>query len=289
MNKLVSFFFMNSTKGSVYNITREIVLNRTINNVINILCVLLIIINVLKVFLDTFDNIRPFIEPYYFTIDLISIIFFTVEFILRVWTSDSVYKQMSSLYARLKYISSPKSIIDLISLISFYLPLFISGNFQLLRLLRLFRIFSLLKINRYSKSLTVLGNVFKNKGIQLISSFIIVFILMIFASLLMYYVENYTQPETFKNAFSSLWWVVATLTTVGYGDIYPITLSGQIIGIFVSLMGVGLIAIPTGIISVGFIVELNKNNKSEKPKHYCQHCGKRPRKRKQKLYPPHLA
>jgi len=277
---------MTNVKSFIYNHIRDDDDNDFLSNIIDGIIVFLIIINVLIIFLDTFQDIRNFILPLYKYIDIFSIIIFSIEYILRVWTSDliSLYKNKSPIKARFKYIFSPKAIIDMISLLSFYLPLFSFNNFRILRIVRLVRILSLLKVNRYSKAMVTLGKVIKNKSIQLISSFFIVSVLIIFASLLMYYIENEAQPGTFDNAFSSLWWAIATLTTVGYGDIYPVTIIGKILGIFISLMGIAIIAIPTGIISAGFIEQIDEAKDKIK---YCPHCGKKKKKyriaRRQKL------
>ena len=262
---------MNFIKDRIYNIIRDDDENDVISNIFDSIIVFLIVINVVVIFLDTFVTIRQYIDPYYIYIDLISLIVFSLEYILRVWTADLIFTDLSHGKARIKYILTPKAIIDIIALISFYLPY---SPFKMIRVVRLFRILSLLKLNRYSKSLTTLGKVLKNKWLQLVSSFFVVSVLMVFASLLMYYIENDAQPGLFDNAFSSLWWTIATITTVGYGDIYPVTIFGKILGILISLMGIGLIAIPTGIISAGFVEEFNKEKKLEENKHFCPYCGK---------------
>jgi voltage-gated potassium channel len=267
---------MASIKYFIYNHIRDDDDNDLLSDIIDGIIVFLIIINVLIIFLDTFQNIRNFILPLYKYIDIFSIIIFSIEYILRIWTSDLIYDNKPPTKARIKYIFSPKAIIDMISLLSFYLPLFSFNSFRILRIVRLVRILSLLKVNRYSKAMVTLGKVIKNKSLQLISSFFIVSVLIIFASLLMYYIENEAQPGTFDNAFSSLWWAIATLTTVGYGDIYPITIIGKILGIFISLMGIAIIAIPTGIISAGFIEQINEDKKEDNENiQYCPHCGKK--------------
>lgn len=111
----------------------------------------------------------------------------------------------------------------------------------------------------------------------MLSSVFVVIILMIIAAVLMYNVENAAQPEVFSNAFTSLWWAVATFTTVGYGDIYPITVLGKILSGVIALLGIGLVAVPTGIISSGFMEQIeeeknNQNNENDK-KEYCPYCG----------------
>jgi hypothetical protein len=123
----------------------------------------------------------------------------------------------------------------------------------------------LFKLNRYTDALTRVRSVLKSKSYQLFCSFSIVIILMLLSSVLMYYIENDAQPDVFENAFSGLWWAIATVTTVGYGDIYPITGLGKILGAFIAILGIGLIAVPTGIISAGFVEQLsNKKNEDKK-------------------------
>lgn len=104
--------------------------------------------------------------------------------------------------------------------------------------------------------------VLKIKAAELVSSVFIVFVLMLIFSALMYSIENEAQPEAFQNAFSGMWWAIATFTTVGYGDIYPITVAGKLLGGFVSILGIDLVAVPTGIISSGFM-ELNNKEKEK--------------------------
>ena len=143
----------------------------------------------------------------------------------------------------------------------------------MLRIIRLFRVF---KINRYTNALVSIAKVFKNKQSELLSSIFVVLLLMIVASVLMYGVENKAQPEVFRNAFDALWWALATLTTVGYGDIYPITVLGKILSAIIAILGIGLVAVPTGIISAGFMENMNQTKEKCKPEEfkYCPYCGK---------------
>lgn len=120
-------------------------------------------------------------------------------------------------------------------------------------MIRIVRIFRLFKINAYYDSLNVITEVIKGKSQQLISSVFIILVLMLASSLGMYSLEHEAQPDVFSNAFSGIWWSTSTLLTVGYGDIYPITTAGKILGIFITFLGVGMVAIPTGIISAGFV------------------------------------
>ena len=130
----------------------------------------------------------------------------------------------------------------------------------------------MLKFNRYTSAFGVIAEVFKRKSAQLISSVVVVGLLMIISSVLMYNVEHPVQPDIFKNAFSGLWWSVATFTTVGYGDIYPVTALGKVLSSVIALLGIGLVAVPTGIISAGFI-ELTEARKNNDKKEFCPYCG----------------
>ena len=264
---------MKKIKLLIYNVIRDDDENDLLSTVVDSIIVFFILTNVLIIILDTFDNIRPYIEKYYLYIERVSLIVFTLEYFLRVWTSVYIYPELQPRKARIKYIFSIKALIDLVSLLPFYF-LLINIDIQILRLLRLVRIFGILKMNRYSKAISTVGQVIKNKAAQLLSALLVVILLIIFSSVLMYFIEHDAQPGVFDNAFSGLWWAIATLTTVGYGDIYPITIFGKILGTFIAMLGIGLVAIPTGIISAGFIEQMNNAKKNE-DKNYCPYCGKK--------------
>ena len=170
------------------------------------------------------------------------------------------------------------ALIDLVSILPFYLPFVFNVDLRILRTLRLFRLLRIVKVNRYTYAIQKVLEVIKNKSTELISSIFVIFILMLISSVLMYSVESPVQPEVFKNGFSGLWWAVATFTTVGYGDIYPITDIGRFFSAIIALLGIGLVAVPTGIITSGFM-EANSNEETakdslEEQKHFCPYCGK---------------
>ena len=235
--------------------------------------VILISLNVVSVFVETFElplALKSFLNGF----ELFSIIIFSIEYILRVWTATCQYPEKNHFVARIRYVFSFMALIDLISILPFYLPLFFSTDLRILRSLRLIRLFRILKINRYTYAMQKVLLVMKNKSIELISSIFVIFILMLISSVLMYSVESSVQPEIFKNGFSGLWWAVATFTTVGYGDIYPITNIGRFLSAIIALLGIGLVAVPTGIITSGFM-EANTKESTEEQKHFCPFCGKK--------------
>lgn len=176
--------------------------------------------------------------------------------ILRIWTADYLYPDKSELRSRLRFLISFDGIIDLLTILPFF---FLSGM-VIFRMLRVARIFHLFRLNARYDSFNVITTVLYEKRNQIISSVFIVLILMLASSLCMYSVEHDSQPEVFRNAFSGIWWSMSTLLTVGYGDIYPITTLGRIMAICIAYLGVGAVAIPTGIISAGFVEQYQRKS-----------------------------
>ncbi|MCR5612676.1 ion transporter [Treponema sp.] len=207
-------------------------------------------------------------------IEKTSVIIFTIEYLLRVWTADLLYPDKKYFVAKIKYIFSFLALIDLLAILPFYIPYIIPIDLRVLRILRIIRLFRIFKINRYTDALSKIFAVFKNKKHELLSSIFVVILLMIVAAVLMFNIENVAQPEVFKNAFDALWWALATLTTVGYGDIYPVTVLGKILSAIIALLGIGLVAVPTGIISAGFVEAISKPEEERKIK-FCPYCGEK--------------
>ena len=203
--------------------------------------------------------------------ETISIAVFSVEYILRIWVSDLSNPNMAKWKARLKYAFSPMAFIDLVSVLPFYIPLLIPVDLRVLRTIKIFRLLRIFKTNRYTKAMVTVTKVFKNKAEELISSLFIVIVLMVIASVTMFNIENAAQPDKFVSVFDAMWWSVATLTTVGYGDIYPVTAAGKILAAAIAILGIGIVSIPTGIIASGFVEMVQQ---SKKPVVICPHCGK---------------
>jgi len=212
-----------------------------------------ILLNILISVLYTFENIKAQYGSWLTVIEIITICFFAVDYFLRVWTADILYSELPKGKAFRKYIFSFMGIVDLLSFLPYFLPVFFPAGTVAFRMIRIVRIFRLFRINAYYDSLSVITEVIASKAQQLISSVFIILVLMLASSLCMYSLEHEAQPEVFQNAFSGIWWATSTLLTVGYGDIYPITTMGKLFGIFISFLGVGMVAIPTGIISAGFV------------------------------------
>lgn len=233
--------------------------SRKLSAVIFEWCIIsLVFLSVVSVFVDTFQGIPYGVAWTSLYIDIISVAVFTIEYALRVWTAPSRYPDRSPKKARLKYMTSFMALVDLLAILPFYVPVLLPVDLRVLRLVRLLRILRLLKINRYTTALRTVSKVVRSKVNQLVSSMFIMVILLVIASLLIYYFEHPAQPEVFQNAFSGMWWAIVTLTTVGYGDIYPITASGKVLSALVSVLGIGFVAIPTGIISSGFVENIDR-------------------------------
>lgn len=212
-----------------------------------------IIVNVIVSILCTYSNVVDRFGKVLLIIEGITVVFFGIDYVLRLITARFLYPQLSEGHAIRKYIFSFNGLVDVLSFVPYFLPFFFPAGATVFRMIRIVRIFRLFKINAYYDSLSVIKDVISGKKQQLISSVFIILVLMLASSLCMYSLEHEAQPDVFKNAFSGIWWSASTLLTVGYGDIYPITFLGKILGIIITFLGVGMVAIPTGIISAGFV------------------------------------
>ncbi len=224
----------------------------------DILNLFLIILNLLVSIALTFEEAREACGGVLLAIEAVTIAFFALDYLLRLWTADMLYPQLSKPKAVVRYVFSASGLVDLVSFLPYYLPVFFPAGTAAFRLFRVMRIFKLFRIGAYSDSFSVIKTVIYKKRQQLLTSMFIILVLMIGSSLCMYGVEHEAQPEVFKNALSGLWWSGSTLLTVGYGDIYPVTTLGRMMGTIIAFLGVGAVAIPTGIISAGFIEQYSE-------------------------------
>ena len=237
---------------------------------INSFIISLILLNTLAVILETVDYIYQPNRIFFEKFDLFSIIIFTIEYLLRIWSYDQNPVYGKGIKGRLAYVFSPASIIDLLAILPFYLPLFISFDLRFIRILRLFRLTRFFKLGRYINASKTIKKVFDAKKEELVISLLITFFLIIIASSLMYFTEHTAQPGKFSSIPETMLWSVATLTTVGYGDVFPITVLGKTLSACISILGISLFALPAGILASGFSDEFKKL----KIKSYCPHCGK---------------
>ncbi len=218
--------------------------------------VLTIIINLMASILHTYERVREQYGNILVALEVATVVFFGIDYVLRLCTARFLYadeKNITEAQAIRKYVCSFTGIIDLLSWLPYFLPVVFPAGTVAFRMVRIVRILRLFRVNAYHDSLSIITAVLYEKRQQLVSSIFIIVMLMIGSSLCMYSLEHEAQPEVFTNAFSGIWWAASTLLTVGYGDIYPITTLGKVFGIFISFLGVGMVAIPTGIISAGFV------------------------------------
>ena len=254
-------------KKRVFEIISKAEKGDTVSKIFDRCIMALIFLSIVTIILESFAEIHAKWHAQLHALEVIAVIVFTLEYILRIWTADLLYPE--SKHPRLKYFFSFMALIDLLAILPFYLP-FIAADLLFLRMMRLFRLFRLLrvlKLGRYFDALQVIVRVIKESGPQLIMSVVICFFVMLLSAIIMYTVENPVQPEQFPNVITSLWWAICTLTTVGYGDVYPITAVGRLFASLISLVGIGIIAIPTGIIAAGFDHAIRQTEQEEHDKH----------------------
>lgn len=235
---------------------------------------LLIILNVIAAVLETDAGIY---KQYGYVLDmlaLVSVMIFIVEYILRVWCCTENPRYQAPLTGRLRYMATPIVLIDLLVILPFLMLPFLAAYPGTFWLVRFSRIFWILKIGHYSRSLKKFTQVLKSKKGEIFIAFFAMLVLLILASALEYLAERQVQPEKFSSVIATLWWGVETLATIGYGDMVPVTQMGKFIAGIVALLGIGLFALPAGILASGFVEALHKNEEEKTGSDTCPHCGK---------------
>nr|WP_293295759.1 ion transporter [Allomuricauda sp.] len=233
----------------------------------------LIVLNVIAIIFESHKDIQRSYNEFFQAFEYFSIVVFSIEYVIRIWIADlDNNNPIHFMSKRLGYVCSGYGIIDLITIVPFYLPLLVAFDLRIVRILRLLRLLRILKLGKYSKSLRLIKNVLKDTKPQLSVTVFVAWILLVLASTLMFYAENDAQPDKFSNIGDSLWWAVATLTTVGYGDVYTVTVMGKLLSSIIALIGIGFVALPTGILSSAFIDNVHKER--EGGQHCrCPRCG----------------
>ncbi len=246
----------------------------------------LIWLSVIAIILESFQPLRGKYQWFFTTFEIITVVVFSTEYLLRMWTADLKYTELTPWQARLRFVLSPMGVIDLLAILPFYLPFFFKFDLRFVRILRIIRLLRIFKLNRYTKALTLFTSVFFEKRNELGITLFVMFLMLLMSSTVMYYLESDVQPDQFPDIISTFWWSVATLTTVGYGDVFPVTGWGKLVSGMIAILGIGLVALPTGILSAGFIEKIEEKNakkiaqKAEqkadnKPFKFCPYCGER--------------
>lgn len=248
------------------------------NAIFNMSMMGLIALNVLAVIFETVPSLAEEYGDLFFYFEIVSVVVFSIEYILRFWSTVDDPSFMHRRFPRIAFVFSPMAIIDLLAILPSIFIIAGAVDLRLLRVLRLFRLIRLLRIARYSLAIKRLAIVAKQKGPELMISWSLSMFMLVVASSLMYFVEHEVQPEKFSSIPATMWWAMATLTTVGYGDVYPITSLGKFLGACVAFIGIGLFALPAGIIASGFGDAINvklveEQGDDDGTHEICPKCG----------------
>lgn len=247
-------------KRRVYEILEEGAQNDVISAWVDRALMVLIVLNVIAVVLETVPDIHARYAIQFAIFEYASVAVFSVEYGLRFWVADIhvPLRHLGPVRARINYLGDPSGVIDLAAILPFYLGLFgIGGD---LRFLRVFRLVRFLKLARYSPGLRSLVNALVGESRALIATLIIMIGLILTAATVLYVVERNVQPEVFGSIPAAIWWSVATLTTVGYGDVVPVTILGKSIGVVVMVLGLAMFALPIGIVATAFAQEIHRRD-----------------------------
>lgn len=263
---------LHKIKVRLYDILVETDDGETVDRVVAVILMILILLNVVAVVLETVDSINQQYGAIFNALEIVSVAVFTVEYLMRLWIANLNPKYSKPFTGRLRYAFSAMAIVDLLAILPAFLPLIFTVDLRIIRLLRVFRLFRLLKMSRYVRSLDSLDDVVRSKREELLVTVVMIAKLLLFSSCLMYIVENEAQPDKFPDIPSAMWWSVATLTTVGYGDVFPITPLGKLLGGIIAFLGIGMFALPTSILASGFAEEIRKRQ-IQKNAHHCPNCG----------------
>lgn len=235
----------------------------------NLVVMGLIVLNISTYIAGTVSWVDALYGWHIYAFDAFCVAVFTVEYVLRVWCCTVDERYTDPVRGRLRFMVSPYALVDLLAIAPFYLPIIV-GEQGAPRLLRIFRLFRLLKITRYTESTSLITDVFRKKSHELVITALFMSIWLVFVSSVMYYVERGAQPDVFSSIPASIYWGIITLTTVGYGDVVPVTPLGRALGATIALLGIALFALPAGILASGFAEVLAERRRGTQ---YCPHCG----------------
>lgn len=240
----------------------------------------LIVLNVFAVMLETVAALEQRYHEVFVAFEFFSVTVFTIEYVLRIWSCTVDPQFAHPVWGRLRYATRPLAIVDLLAILPSLLP-YIWVDLRFIRVLRLLRLMRVLKLGHYSEAVALLVNVLRSRSADLAVMLVVLCMLLVLSSGAIFYAENEAQPEVFSSIPASLWWAVITLTTIGYGDAYPVTMIGKIIGGVIAVLGIGIVALPTAIIATGFAEEVQRrrsrgkvDTKDKPAGTSCPHCGK---------------
>lgn len=231
-----------------------------VSRIVDVSIIVLIVASVIAVVLESIDTLATRFHAVFYWFEIVTVALFTVEYLLRIWSSventELATDSASAFGIRVRYAFSFHAIIDLIAILPFYLLAFGLLGGADLRLLRAVRLLRILKLTRYSAALNMLIATILENGRSLAAAFFILITVMILAASGIYYFEKAAQPVDFGSIPAAMWWSFSTLTTVGYGDVTPVTVGGKVFGALITVVGLGMVALPAGIIASGFAQQL---------------------------------
>ena len=242
----------------------------TASRITDLFLFILIALNVVAVIVETVEDLATQYAVVFQFFEVFSVGVFTVEYVLRLWTCVANRRYAHPVTGRLRFAGSWHAIVDVLAILPFYLPMFLPSDLRIIRALRFFRLFRFLKLSRYSESMRIFGKVLRSERSELMVALFVAGVLLVLGSSFLYLVEHEAQPDKFSSIPAAMWWGVATLTTVGYGDVAPITPLGRFLGAIVAVMGIGMFALPAGILASGFAREMSKHRGEPA---VCPHCG----------------
>jgi voltage-gated potassium channel len=229
----------------------------------------LIFLSVAALVLESVEPIRSRAGGVFVAFDVLVVAVFTAEYLARLWVITEEPRFGHPLWGRLRWMATPFALIDLLAILPFYLP-FVTADLRVLRLARMLRLARVARLARYSRAAQVMMETVRDKRDDLSVSLGLILVMLLIASSLMYYAEHEAQPQAFASIPDAMWWGIVTLTTVGYGDAYPVTLLGRLMGAATAVLGILMLALPTAILSSGFLERMHRDERTRK----CPHCGK---------------
>jgi voltage-gated potassium channel len=245
-------------RAQIYELLESSRPDHRVSKAIDRSLMVLIILNVIAISLETVEELEAVYRFEFAAFEMFSVAVFTVEYLLRLWVAPEhlPFRQLGPVKARLRHMVTAFAIIDLLAILPFYLTLLFPGID--LRLIRAFRLMRLLKLARYSPALSSLLAVLREERRALGAAALLMVILLMSASTVMYFIEHVAQPDKFGSIPDAMWWSIVALTTVGFGDVVPVTALGKIVGGFVLVMGLMMFALPVGIMASGFTNEVHR-------------------------------
>ena len=257
------------SRSRLYEILERAEDDDTTSKIVDVFLVSLIMLNVAVVVVETVDWIYAECAEIFGLFEIFSVAIFTIEYLLRMWVCTIDEKFAHPLWGRLRYARSSMALIDIVAILPFYLPFIVTFDLRIMRLIRLVRLLRLLKVVRYSESIQTFSDVYRLKRQELYMVFLTIIFLLIISSAVLFHLENEAQPGDFSSIPAAMWWGVATLTTVGYGDVTPVTTLGKLFGAVIALLGIGLFALPAAILGSGFITVMRRKGGGA---FVCPHC-----------------